>query len=245
VKFFAVLFFAVIAFGQEDAIATGASLFRTSCAVVYCHGAAGTLGRAPQLAGRSFTRDRLIDVIGNGIPRTAMPGFKKELNDEKIGAIALYVLSLSGPASAASAEPAKPVRRELPPALKAGRALFFDATRMGGCGTCHQADGWGIAIGPGLSQNLPADAAALRAYRAEHVQRAEPQTETPFPALPVSASGAIVTVYDLSSPLPVLRTFPAKEIRLTPNAAWNHADTLRAFNDAELNSILSFLRAVQ
>jgi hypothetical protein len=174
-----------------------------------------------------------------------MPGFKKELNDQKIGAIALYVLSLSGPSSAESAELAKPVRRELPPPLKAGRGLFFDATRMGGCGTCHQADGWGIVIGPALSQNIPADAGALRAYRPEHVQRAEPQNEARFPALPVTASGSIVTVYDLSAPLPVLRTFPAKDIRLMPNAPWNHADTLRAFSDAELNSILSFLRAVQ
>jgi mono/diheme cytochrome c family protein len=242
VKLFAILLFALSAFGQVDAIATGAVLFRTNCSVVYCHGPAGTLGRAPQLAGRSFSKERLTEIIANGIPKTAMPGFKKELNQDKIGAIALYVLSLTGPAVA---EPAKLERRELPAALKAGRALFFDATRMGGCGTCHQADGWGIAIGPVFSQNLPADAAALRAYRSARAQRAEPQNEAPFPALLVAATGTIVTVYDLSVPLPVLRTFPEKEIRFTPNAAWNHADTLRAFSDAELTSILSFLRAVQ
>jgi mono/diheme cytochrome c family protein len=242
VKLCAILLFSVLAFAQDDSIATGAELFRTHCSVAYCHGTAGTLGRAPQLAGRSFTRERLTNVIANGIPKTAMPGFKKELNEEKIGAIASYVLSLSGPAIA---EPAKIERRELPPALKAGRALFFDATRMGGCGACHAADGWGIAIGPTLAKSLPADAAALRAYESEHVQRAEPQKEAPFPALPVAATGAIVTVYDLSAPLPVLRTFAASEIRLTPNGGWNHAGTLRAFNDAELNSILSFLRAVQ
>ena len=241
-KLCAVLLFSVLAFAQDDSIATGAVLFRTNCSVAYCHGAAGMLGRAPQLAGRSFTRERLTDVIANGIPKTAMPGFKKELNEEKIGAIALYVLSLAGPAFA---DPVKIERRELPPALKAGRALFFDATRMGGCGACHPADGWGTAIGPGLGKNLPADAAALRAYQSEHVQRAEPQNEAPFPALPVAASGTIVTVYDLSAPLPVLRTFAASEIRLTPYAAWNHAGTFRAFNDEELNSILSFLRAVQ
>jgi mono/diheme cytochrome c family protein len=242
VKLFAILLFALSAFGQVDAIATGAALFRTNCSVVYCHGPAGTAGRAPQLAGRSFSKERLIDVTTNGIPKTAMPGFKKELNEEKIGAIVLYVLSLPGPALA---EPAKPERRELPPALQAGRSLFFDATRMGGCGTCHPADGWGSAIGPGFGKNIPADATALRAYQSEHVQRAEPQKEAPFPALPVAASGAVVTVYDLSPPLPVLRTFAAGEIRLTPNAGWNHAGTLRAFTDAELNSILSFLRAVQ
>ena len=241
-KLCAVLLFPALAFAQDDPIATGAELFRTHCSVAYCHGAAGTPGRAPQLAGRSFTKQRLTDVIANGIPKTAMPGFKKELNEAKIGAIALYVLSLTGPAVA---EPAKLERRELPPALKGGRALFFDATRMGGCGACHAADGWGIAIGPALAKNLPADAAALRAYKSARVERAELQKEAPFPALPVAATGAIVTVYDLSAPLPVLRTFAAGEIRLTPNGGWNHAGTLRAFSDAELDSILSFLRAVQ
>ena len=241
-KVFAVLLFPFLAVAQDDPIAIGASLFRTHCAVAYCHGAAGTLGRAPQLAGRSFTKDRLIEVIGNGIPKTAMPGFKSEMNEEKIGAIALYVLSLSGPAPA---EFAKPQRRQLSPALQAGRALFFDATRMGGCGTCHVADGWGIAVGPNLSMNLPADAAALRAYRSEHVQRAAIQNDAPFPALPVTTSGSTVTFYDLSALFPVLRTMPATEVRFTPNAGWNHADALRRFNDAELNSILSFLRAVQ
>jgi mono/diheme cytochrome c family protein len=242
VKLCAILLFSVLAFAQDDSIAKGAALFRTNCSVAYCHGAAGTLGRAPQLAGGSFTKERLTDVIANGIPKTAMPGFKKELNEEKIGAIAMYVLSLTGPAVA---EPVKLERRELPPALKAGRALFFDATRMGGCGACHAADGWGIAIGPGLAKNLPADAAALRAYQSAHVQLAEPLKEAPFPALPVAAGGAVVTVYDLSAPLPVLRTFAANEIRLTPSTEWNHADMLRAFNDAELNAILSFRRAVQ
>ncbi|MBI2681488.1 MAG: c-type cytochrome [Candidatus Solibacter usitatus] len=241
-KFCAVLLFSVLAFAQDDSIATGAMLFRTHCSVAYCHGSAGTPGRAPQLAGRSFTREHLTDVIANGIPKTAMPGFKKELNQARIAAIASYVLSLTGPAAA---EPIKLERRDLPPELKAGRALFFDATRMGGCGACHAADGWGIAIGPALAKNLPADAAALRAYQSEHVRRAELQKEAPLPALPVNVGATIVTVYDLSSPLPVLRTFAASEIRLTPNGGWNHAGTLRAFSDAELNSILSFLRALQ
>jgi mono/diheme cytochrome c family protein len=237
-----VLLFPLLAVAQQGAIAIGASLYRTNCSVGYCHGAAGSAGRAPQLAGRSFPVDRLINIIRDGIPKTAMPGFKNEMKDDGIGAIALYVLSLSGPPAAGSANPQ---RRELPSAAKAGRALFFDATRMGGCGACHLADSWGVPIGPSLDKNLPADAAALRAYRSARVQRAEPQNEASFPALPVVTSGPTVTVYDLSTPLPVLRTLPVKEIRLTPNTAWNHADTLRDFNDAELNSILSFLREVQ
>jgi mono/diheme cytochrome c family protein len=245
VKLGAVFLLPFLAIAQEDAVGRGALLFRTHCAVAYCHGAAGAAGRAPKLAGRSFTKDRLIDVIGNGIAKTAMPGFRKEINDEGISAIALYVLSLAGPAAAEPAESAKPERRELPSALKAGRALFFDATRMGGCGACHLADGWGIAIGPGLDRNLPADAAALRAYRSEHAQRAEPQNEAPFPALAVATGGPVVTLYDLSAPLPVLRTFAAKDIRLTPNGAWNHAETLRRFSDAELDAILRFLRGAQ
>jgi mono/diheme cytochrome c family protein len=69
---------------QENAIASGASLFRATCSVAYCDTAAGTAGRAPKLAGRSFAADRLINII----PKTAMPGFKNEMNDDRIGAIA-------------------------------------------------------------------------------------------------------------------------------------------------------------
>jgi hypothetical protein len=72
----------------------------------------------------------------------------------------------------------------------------------------------GFAIGPALGKNLPPGCGATR-LPVEHVQRAEPQS--PVPRTTVAASSATVTVYDLSSPLPVLRTFAAIEIRLTPS----------------------------
>ena len=234
--------FPLLASAQQDVIAFGATLFRTNCAVPYCHGAAGAAGRAPALAGRSFAGDRLVRVIREGIPKSGMPAFKGEMADDWIDAIAVYLNSLSGPASPAS--PAPPAR-VLPPAAKAGRAIFFDSTRMGGCGTCHAADGWGVPIGSNLTQRIPTDVAALRASRSTHLKLAQPQNETSFPALPIATAGPIVTLYDLSSPLPVLRSFAAGKVRLSSDADWNHASTLRSFSDAELESILQFLRAAR
>jgi len=85
---------------------------------------------------------------------------------------------------------------------------------------------------------------ALRAYQSEHVQRAEPQNEAPFPLCRLTASGTIVTVYDLSAPLPCCAHSRQKKSG-SRRTGMESAGTLRAFNDAELNAILSFLRAVQ
>ena len=53
----------------------GAGIFRTTCAVAYCHGPEGTAGRAPQLAGRALNPGDVRGVIMSGKPGSAMPGF--------------------------------------------------------------------------------------------------------------------------------------------------------------------------
>ncbi len=207
----------------------GAALYRQSCAVAYCHGADGTAGRAPALAGSELITTRLANVIRNGVPEKGMPKFAGVLSEDAIFAIAQYIKSLpavAGPSTAAV------VRRQLTGPEKEGRAVFFDATRMGSCGACHEADGWGSPVAE-IAQ-IPSDAAGLRAFRSARVRTYSAGSET-FAGLAFSDG----VVYDLSSPLPVRR-----RLKVTSAAAeWQHE--LGRYSDAELNAALRFLRAVR
>jgi hypothetical protein len=62
----------------------------------------------------------------------------------------------------------------------------------------------------------------------------------------VVAKGALQTkVYDLTKPPPVLRTFPSKSIQLKEGSSnWSHASAMSSYQDADLDSVLAFLRAV-
>jgi len=214
----------IAAFAQD-----GAALYRQSCAVAYCHGADGTAGRALALAGIALSPLRLAGVIRSGIPDKGMPKFEGTLNEDAIYAITQYIKSLpavAGPSTAAVA------RRPLTAPEKEGRAVFFDATRMGSCGACHEADDWGSPVVK--IETVPADPAALRAFRSTRIKTYKSGSES-FPGLAVSDG----VVYDLSSPLPVRRRLKATS---TP-AEWRH--DLSRYSDTELSAALRFLRAVQ
>ena len=217
---------------------TGAELFRTTCAVAYCHGQNGTAGKAPQLAGRSFTSSALSGIIRNGKPGSGMPSFGKQLTDAKIEAITQYVLSLSGPVHSG---PAGPAETKLSPEAEQGRALFFDAVRYGGCGRCHELNNRGVPIGPDLKGSPVTD---LRAGSSSRIRLAAPKGEEPFAAIVVEETAARVRVYDLTSKLPVLRTFRTGQVKLSTGAVWSHAAGNVDYSDAELRSISIYLQSI-
>jgi len=225
----------------KPAIARGAEVYARSCAVVYCHGPQGAAGRAPQLAGREWERFLLLLTVANGVPRTSMPGFQNQLKLEEIDAVVDYIISLSksGPAPAAAPVAKRP---PAPPAIQRGRELFFDAARVDSCGSCHELDGWGVAVGPDLAAARPTDIASLRKVAQARVKTARPRGESPFPALALEPSSAEVRLYDLTGRLPVLRAFPAAEISLAEGTTWSHAAVTRAYPDKELSAILAWLR---
>ena len=226
--------------GQSALVKRGAEIFRGTCGVAYCHGAEGTAGRAPQLAGRGLPGSYLFDVILNGKPGTAMPGFEKQLKSEEIEAVTQYVLSLPGSPGTATASP-KPEGTPLPPAAMKGRGLFFDAVRMGGCGRCHELDDRGSAVGPDLKALAPAQFRDLRAASHSRVVTASPNSEDPFPAVVAEQTAERVRVFDLSSPLPVLRTFQPAQVRITPGNAWSHASAAQTYSESELEEISGYL----
>jgi mono/diheme cytochrome c family protein len=226
----------------------GEKVFAQSCATGYCHGAKGTPAGAPRLAGRGFDQTYITNTIMRGLPGTAMPPFGTTLPRADLTAVIAYVASLNGiaspsinlgpgPGAAGAAEPALSAEAER------GRALFFDAVRgFGRCSTCHEVNGIGIPVTTPIGK-IPADTAALRALLTPDVRTATVSGEA-MPALIVSQGKTRALFYDLTSTPPVLRTVDPDALKVSEGSAWRHASVIGAYNDAELASMLAFLREV-
>lgn len=228
-----------LAQAQDGKVARGAEVYRASCGVAYCHGPEGRAGRAPRLAGRGLEGAAIVRTVSEGIPKTSMPSFAAQLKPEDIEAVAAYIMSLgAGDGAAVAAKPAA----AMPPAVERGRSLFFDATRMGNCGSCHEVGGWGSPVSIALQDLRSARLDNLRTAPTPEVITARPSGEDPFPAVVAEKTSNRVRVYDLSSRLPVLRSFASAEVTLTPGSSWRHETAASLYTDAELDSIAGYLR---
>lgn len=160
-------------------IETGKRVFAGSCSNSYCHGNEGVGGGGPKLRGRDYSAAYLLKVITEGIPGTAMPGFKNSLSKAQIADVAAYVLSFSTNSAQAKNNPlldahaGAPATEEVKPTVaaataprpvvtlsdaadlrgdaRAGEALFFDAAESQSCRACHSVRGRGGKLGPDLS----------------------------------------------------------------------------------------------
>lgn len=226
--------------GQSVMVKHGAEIFQSTCANAYCHGAQGKAGRAPALGGRMWQHDTLFHVINDGRPDKGMPTFSRQLKPEDLEAVTRYVMSL-GP-SGGHEEPDYGTGKEMPPEVSKGRAFFFDAVRMGGCGRCHELDDRGVGVGPDLHAVNTSTLENLRAVPSKHVITVKPNDEEAFPALLVEQTPERTQVYDLTAALPVLRTFRPSQVRITPGSAWSHAAAVAGYSDVELQAIGRYLR---
>jgi len=233
----------VLACGQ-DLLKRGADLYNKTCANGYCHSPGGTSGStAPRLAARGFDADYISRVVRQGIPGTPMAGFGTVLPRADLTAIVVYVASLNGIAPSRNPAPREEPEKKLPPEAAQGRELFFDSVRgFGRCATCHQADGQGIPIASAIAK-IPTTVAELRQLQTPSVRTATVAGES-FPVTVVSQASKQTKVYDLTSPPPVLRTFVPSAITVKDGSQWRHESVLSAYSDADLQSILVFLRAV-
>ena len=251
------LFLLVQGVSEENMISRGEKIFAQNCSVGYCHGVGGTAGAGPRLRGRELDKDYLHQVIGEGIPRSAMPGWKGRLSDQDVLAVASYVMSLSSATEPipptdempAEAEPAVFTDFSGPPQTRPGRDLFFDATRGTRCATCHSLGGWGISIGPDLTRVESKDPARLlsliRGDRSLHVLTARLESGEVFPALRAAQNEQWVKLYDLTSPLPVLRTLEHSEITsIVPAEDWRHESVVHNYQNEELETIIPYLQWV-
>jgi len=228
---------AALAAAADDKVARGAEVYRASCAVAYCHGPEGKPGRAPALGGRSFQPETVGRIVAMGIPNTSMPSFAALLKPEDIQAVVAYVVSLNGSGPVGS----KPPSSSLPADASRGRDLFFDAARTGACGSCHELGGKGKLVSIALQDLAAAHWNDLRQVPSPGVLTAQPAGEPPFPAVVAEKTAKLVRVYDLSSLLPVLRTFAPDEVTLSPGSSWSHAAPAALYTDAELTAIGKYL----
>ena len=221
-----------------DEVARGAVIYRSTCAVAYCHGPDGKAGRAPGFVGRTLAPGFIMRTVLAGIPNTSMPSFEKVLKEEDIAALAAYLISLGGGAGG-EARAAAPVK--LPPDIERGRVLFFDPGRMGSCGYCHEVGGRGAPVSLALT-DLHSARLDLKSIETPDVVTARPAGEDPFPAVVAEKSTTRVRVYDLSSRLPVLRSFAPQEVTLAAGATWRHTTANSLYSATELDAIEQYLK---
>lgn len=227
----------------QDKMAIGSKIFQQTCTVGYCHGQGGAAGRAPRLAGRALDHGYLLRVTSDGIPNTGMPGWKDRVKGADFEALMEFVYMLNGPSGsipAHAAAAAKP-KAEMPDAAKRGKDAFFDPIRgVNRCGTCHSLEGWGTAIGPNLAA-AKATPASLRNGSGK-ARTARTLDGESFPAIEADARPGWVRVFDLTSPPPVLRTFPAGFLTWSGNPEWKHSAATSNYSDAELAAIAEYLK---
>jgi mono/diheme cytochrome c family protein len=217
----------------------GAKIFRQSCAVGYCHGSGGTVGRAPALVDRQFDAAFVLKVTSDGIPNTGMPAWKDRLSPAELNAVVAYVVKISGGSGTAVAA-ASPVSA-IPADARKGRDLFFDAIRGTRCSTCHAVEGKGIAIGPNLTAGAPPTMQAIRNGKPASVRQARVANDA-FPALLVDQKEEWARVYDLTVPPPVLRTVAKAELSWLGGSSWKHADAISSYRDEDLRSVAEYLK---
>ena len=236
-----------LALAQNNPTARGEDIFSKTCATGYCHGLRGAAGGAPRLAARGFSAQYIRQVVTGGYKE--MPAFGGKLEARDLNAVVGYVAALNGVSQetlgrggAGRGGTGTPART-LSSRAAQGRALFFDATRgFGRCSTCHQLEGHGIAITDPVTR-VPDGVASLRALTTPAVRTFRCGAES-FPAVIVKKSGGEAIVYDLTSSPPVLRSFWDAKFEIENNSSWQHSAVMASYNDADLESVLAFLREV-
>jgi mono/diheme cytochrome c family protein len=222
----------------------GEDVFNKSCANGYCHGPQGTGGGAPRIAARSFDQTFINNTVTRGVANTGMQSFANTLSRTELTAVVAYVARLNGianPAVAAVASPVAPAA--LPADAGRGRELFSDAVRsFGRCATCHEVNGIGIPVAAPIFM-VPASVAVLKALPTPRVSTMTMGAES-MPALVLSSKSSNVLFYDLTTAPPVLRTETSGKIQNRDGSSWRHASFIGSYNDAELESILTYLRVV-
>jgi mono/diheme cytochrome c family protein len=235
-----------VAQNVPEVVRQGEQVFAKSCATGYCHGAKGTPGGAPRLAGRGFDQAYIGATVASGIPGTGMPAFAGTLSLPELVAVVAYVATLNGIANPnvnagppAATAPAGPV---LSAEAARGRDLFSDAVRgFARCSTCHEVNGIGIPVATPISQ-IPANAQALKTLATPQVLTAILGAES-MPSLIVSQTSRVI-FYDLTTSPPVLRTVDPASVTISGGSTWKHSMVTASYNEGDMAAVLAYLRAV-
>ena len=246
---FLFIFIPALAGGQNltDVLKQGEDVFNKTCATGYCHGAQGAGGGAPRVSARGFDQTFINNTVTRGIPTTAMPPLTNVLSRADLIAVVAYVAKLNGIANPTiAAGGGRDGLLEPPTVLSSddarGRSLFFDAVRsFGRCSTCHEVNSIGIPVAAPIAA-VPASVAALKTLETPRVSTVTVGGES-MPALVLSNKSQAVLFYDLTTTPPVLRTEAPAAVQIRDGSNWHHSSAIGSYNEAELTSILTYLRA--
>ena len=233
---------ALSCFAQTQ-IKQGEQIFAKTCATGYCHGVRGQSSGAPRLAGRSFNQAYINGVVMRGVPGTGMASFATVLSRPDLLAVVAYVASLNGIANPDSgSDGTVSSGPTLTGEAARGAQLFKEAVRgFGRCATCHEVGGFGISVAAPIAQ-VPASVAALKALATPNVKTRAMDGES-MPVLVLSDGKQSTLFYDLTSAPPVERNAQPGSVKFTNGSNWRHSSAIAAYNDTELNAILTYLRA--
>ncbi|MGP0074950.1 MAG: c-type cytochrome [Bryobacteraceae bacterium] len=231
----------------QDVAKQGEQIFAKSCATGYCHGPKGASSGAPRLTGRGFNQAYINGVVARGVPGTGMPSFAAVLSKADLTAVVAYVATLNGVADPGPGSSDAPSTASSGPALTGeaarGARLFTEAVRgFGRCSTCHEVGGLGISVAGPIAK-VPVSVAALKALATPNVKMGVLDGES-MPVLVLSDAKQSTLFYDLTSVPPVERSAQPGSVKFTDGSAWRHSSVIAAYNDAELDAILAYLRAV-
>jgi mono/diheme cytochrome c family protein len=247
-------------------VAAGKQLFETTCAASTCHGSGGVGATAPKLVDRNFSLDHVRAALLNGRPGTAMPAFKDLFDADMMASVTAYVLSIStggrwatmvpvlqdDKAAASKPLPARVAIGKDSGIPAAGYAVFYDATQMTACRTCHSYRNNGGPVGPDLA-TLPQTPQKIFDILTK------PGAANPdYPMLDVRTVGGdfytgikrsdadgVLRIVDVSVVPPVVRTFRTGDVvGVRPHAGTNAFDHARlSYTRQQLLDSAAFLGA--
>ncbi len=244
--------FACIAGQAQDPaliVKQGEEVFQASCSSGYCHGPKGIGAGGPRLASRGFEQKYIETIVSRGISGTSMPAFADRLSAPDRIAVIAYVATLNGIVNPmlnpGQGSPVQPIASPLlsTQALK-GRELFYDPLRSSGfgrCSVCHQVKGVGIPVTTAITR-VPPDVRALKTVDTPRIKTITVD-DIMSPALIIRNGSQRTIYYDLSLRPPVQRNVATTRVRITDGSPWRHSSVIATYDDAELASILIFLRA--
>lgn len=227
-------------------IAQGKKVFAQSCTDSTCHGTGGAAGKAPQLLGRSIDPQHLGRVIRLGVAETTMPGFQSKLREPDLSAVVAYIVSLNEAALQSAAPPAAFTG---PAQARRGYTLFHETSGAARCGTCHQAGGQGLAVGPDLARLARLAprgiVTAILASRTQYVVEVRLKAGGSFPAMRLAQDAKQLEVYDLSVAPPAKRAVNRADMAaMADNIAWKHPPESAELTHAQLADIIAYIRFV-
>jgi putative heme-binding domain-containing protein len=186
-----------------------------------------------------------------------MPGFASRFSAAEIAAIADYVRSLDGApvakndVAAGGVEPGKHTGRTLSVEATRGRELFFDATRVNSCRTCHTFDGRGGKVGPDLSRIGEQDEDVIRRSILDPGARVAPGFEklqlvtldgTRFTGVKRDEDETRVRFFDTTTMPPVSRSLLKSEIRFREILPGSAMPNQTGLSEAEVLELIAFLK---